>query len=225
MDKYASHQGDVRAGHELALPAHGSSRGKGVSAGGVDGAADADFVARYFLHVAAEDLAGLSDAQMRDVAFGHRAFASIRPAGVPKVRVFASPAQPRHAIIEIVTDDMPFLVDSVTQELARLDVAIHLVVHPQFVVCRDLNGQLLSVLGTLDAHEAPTDAMVESWMHLEVAGRPGVDLNEELRRHIVRVLRDVRDAVEDWPRMRTLAANTAAVLDSDPPPAVPAAET
>ncbi|HWF41087.1 MAG TPA: hypothetical protein VN683_03280, partial [Acidothermaceae bacterium] len=87
--------------------------GTGTGTGSVDGAGDADFVARYFLHVAAEDRAGLSDAQKRDVAFGHREFASIRPAGVPKVRVFASPTEPRHSIIEIVTDDMPFLVDSV----------------------------------------------------------------------------------------------------------------
>ncbi len=90
--------------------------------------------------------------------FGHREFASIRPPGVPKVRVFASPTQPRHAIIEIVTDDMPFLVDSVTQELARTNVAIHLVVHPQFVVRRDLHGRLLAVSGTLDSADAPTDA-------------------------------------------------------------------
>ena len=53
----------------------------------VDGAADADFVARYFFTSPAEDLAGLSDAEKRGAAFGHREFASIRPAGVPKVRV------------------------------------------------------------------------------------------------------------------------------------------
>ena len=193
--------------------------------GSVDGAGDADFVARYFLHVAAEDLAGLSDAQMRDVAFGHREFASIRPAGVPKVRVFASPTQPRHAIIEIVTDDMPFLVDSVTQELARTDVAIDLVVHPQFVVRRDLHGQLLAVSGTLDAHEAPADAVVESWMHLEVFGPSDQNAEEILRRDIVRVLQDVRDAVEDWPKMRAYASRAADELEAEPPSAVPAAET
>jgi glutamate dehydrogenase len=196
-----------------------------VSVSGVDGTADADFVARYFLHVAAEDLAGLSDADKRAVAFGHREFASIRPAGVPKVRVFASPTQPRHAIIEIVTDDMPFLVDSVTQELARTDVAIHLVVHPQFVVRRDLHGQLLAVSGTLDAHEAPTDAVVESWMHLEVSGPADQNAEEVLRRDIVRVLQDVRDAVEDWPKMRAYASRAADELEAEPPSAVPAAET
>ena len=185
----------------------------------------AAIVARYFEHVAADDMVGWTPQEVHDTARDHREFASVRPPGVPKVRVVASATRPRHAIIEIVTDDMPFLVDSVTQELARVDVAIHLVVHPQFVVRRDLNGQLIGVLGTLDAHEAPADALVESWMHLEVAGRPGVDLAEQLRRDVVRVLRDVRDTVEDWARMRTLAANTAAALDSDPPVQVPAAET
>ncbi|HEY5050176.1 MAG TPA: NAD-glutamate dehydrogenase domain-containing protein, partial [Acidothermaceae bacterium] len=195
-----------------------------MSADGVDGAGDADFLARYFLHVAAEDLADLSAAEQRDVAFGHREFASIRPSGVPKVRVFASPTQPRHAVIEIVTDDMPFLVDSVTQELARTDVAIHLVVHPQFVVRRNLHGQLLAVSGALDAHEAPTDALVESWMHLEVFGPPDQNAQESLRRDIVRVLQDVRDAVEDWPKMRVYALRAADELHVEPPMAVPAAE-
>ena len=197
----------------------------GVDANDADADDVAAIVARYFEHVAADDMVGWSAQEVHDTARDHREFAAVRPPGVPKVRVVASAMRPRHVIIEIVTDDMPFLVDSVTQELARIDVAIHLVVHPQFVVRRDLNGQLLTVLGTLDAHEAPADAMVESWMHLEVAGRSGVELGEELRRDVVRVLRDVRDAVEDWPRMRMLAANTAAVLDSDPPSSVPAAET
>lgn len=66
---------------------------------------------------------------------------------------------------------MPFLVDSVTQELARHDVAIHSLVHPQFAVGRDLNGRLLDVLGSLDAHEARADALVESWMHFGIADR------------------------------------------------------
>ncbi|HEY0870128.1 MAG TPA: hypothetical protein VGD55_07000 [Acidothermaceae bacterium] len=186
-----------------------------------DGAA---FVTRYFEHVAADDMAGWPQSQAEEIAVGHRDFAAVRPAGVPKVRVFASPTHPRHAVIEIVTDDMPFLVDSVTQELASKDVAIHLLVHPQFVVKRDLHGRLLAVSGTLDAHDAPKDALVESWMHLEVAGLADQNAEENLRRDIVRVLQDVRDAVEDWPRMRAHAARAADELHAEPPLAVPEAE-
>ena len=148
--------------------------------------------------MAADDVVGWSPAEVRAVACDSLEFAQVRPAGVPKVRVLASAVRPRHAIIEIVTDDMPFLVDSVTQELARHDVAIHLLVHPQFAVRRDLNGRLLDVLGSLDAHEAPADAFVESWMHFEVADRAGADAEEALQQDIVRILRDVRDAIEDW---------------------------
>lgn len=36
-----------------------------------------------------------------------------------------------HSVVEVVTDDMPFLVDSVTNELSRQNRGIHLVVHPR----------------------------------------------------------------------------------------------
>ena len=41
----------------------------------------------------------------------------------------------------IVTDDMPFLVDSVNAELVRQNSAIHLVLHPLFVVTRNRETQ------------------------------------------------------------------------------------
>jgi glutamate dehydrogenase len=179
------------------------------------------FLVRYFQHVAAEDVLRWDPAGLRDVACGHRDFAVARPLGAPKVRVF--PAG-KYTAVEVVTDDMPFLVDSTTQELSRHDLAIHLVVHPQFVVRRDLDGALLEILGTLDAHEAPSDSTVESWMHLEVARLRGADAEERLRQDVLRVLRDVRDAVEDWPRMRALAARTAVELDVAPPAGVAVAE-
>ncbi len=186
-----------------------------------DGAA---FVTRYFEHVAADDMAGWPRSLAEDIAVGHRDFASVRPAGVPKVRVFASPTHPRqrrhrdrhrrHAVPRRFGHP----------RTRRKDVAIHLVVHPQFVVKRDLHGRLLAVSGTLDAHDAPKDALVESWMHLEVAGLADQNAEENLRRDIVRVLQDVRDAVEDWPRMRAHAARAADELHAEPPLAVPEAE-
>ena len=46
----------------------------------------------------------------------------------------------RHTIVQIVNDDMPFLVDSVTMELERHDLGLHLVVHPIVRVERDRDG-------------------------------------------------------------------------------------
>ena len=76
-----------------------------------------------------------------------------------------------HTVIEIVTDDMPFLVDSVTAELGREGRALHLVVHPQLAVRRDATGRLVEILDVEAGHgakELPFDAAVESWMHLEI---------------------------------------------------------
>ena len=51
-----------------------------------------------------------------------------------------------HSVVEVVTDDMPFLVDSVTNELTRQGRGIHVVIHPQVVVRRDVTGKLIEVL-------------------------------------------------------------------------------
>ncbi|CAM5518576.1 Glutamate dehydrogenase OS=Streptomyces albaduncus OX=68172 GN=FHS32_006983 PE=4 SV=1 [Streptomyces griseoloalbus] len=74
-----------------------------------------------------------------------------------------------HSVVEVVTDDMPFLVDSVTNELTRQGRGIHVVIHPQFVVRRDVTGKLIEVLsdtvgGDLpqDVRDLPHDAHVES---------------------------------------------------------------
>ena len=47
-----------------------------------------------------------------------------------------------YTVIEIVSDDMPFLVDSVTMELSRQGYAIELIVHPVMRVVRDGDGEL-----------------------------------------------------------------------------------
>ncbi|MEI5528348.1 hypothetical protein WB388_48245, partial [Streptomyces brasiliscabiei] len=73
-----------------------------------------------------------------------------------------------HSVVEVVTDDMPFLVDSVTNELTRQGRGIHLVIHPQVVVRRDVTGKLIEVLKAPPAAaDLPHDAHVESWIHVE----------------------------------------------------------
>ena len=82
--------------------------------------------------------------------------------------------QSPHTAIEIVSDDMPFLVDSVSMELSRRETGIHVLVHP--------------VVGD------------ESYMHIEVDRQ--ADGLDELAEAIQGVLAQVRAAVEDWQPMR-----------------------
>ena len=49
-------------------------------------------------------------------------------------------------MVQIVTDDRPFLVDSVTMEVLRQGWSIREVFHPQFLVRRDLEGNLHGIV-------------------------------------------------------------------------------
>ncbi len=122
-------------------------------------------------------------------------------------------------VIDIVTDDMPFLVDSLTMELAKHGLAARLVVHPQLRVRRDVTGTLREIAGAASAGQlkddgASHDELAESWTHIEIP--PLADGEAEgLAADLTRVLGDVRVAVEDYARMRARALSLADALTAE----------
>src|SRR5256884_9034843 len=126
------------------------------------------FVEGYYGQVDPEDLLERQPADLYGAALSHWNFARKRESGHARVRVF-NPSieehgwQSTHTIIEIVNDDMPFLVDSVAMEVNRHGLTLHLVVHPIVVVLRDKDG----ILGDVAPEDAP-GAIRESFIHVEV---------------------------------------------------------
>src|SRR5947207_11000213 len=128
------------------------------------------FVRRYFALVAPDDIIYTSFDTLLGGALSLWDFGEIREPGKPKIRLFNPTAEANgwaleHTAIEIVNDDMPFLVDSVSAELHRLERTIHLLLHPVVRVRRAPGGRRLELSST-DATRA--DAMTESYMHLEI---------------------------------------------------------
>ena len=191
----------------LAAAAERASGAAGV--GDIDG-----YLRAYYRHVAIEDLEAAGAERIAAVATEQAAFAAHRPQGRALVRVrrggTAALAGARDAI-DIVTDDMPFLVDSVRMELGRHEVALHLIVHPQLRVRRDVTGALREVLGLVDGDRPTHDEIAESWTHIEIARLPDA-VSATLQQDLERVLNDVRVAVEDWPRMQAKAVQLAEQL-------------
>ncbi|HET7267622.1 MAG TPA: NAD-glutamate dehydrogenase, partial [Oleiagrimonas sp.] len=127
-------------------------------------------------------------------------FIGQRDAGTANVRVF-NPTRADNGwdamvtVVEVNTDDSPFLVDSVSMAVAARKLNAHMIIHPVLPVARDDKGQLTGV--------AAADGTVESVMHLEIDRMSDAAAREALQSELQSILADVRAAVRDWQAMRT----------------------
>ncbi|MCT7356203.1 NAD-glutamate dehydrogenase [Streptomyces sp. 15-116A] len=181
------------------------------------------FLQRYYLHTAPEDLTDRDPVDIFGAAVSHFRLAENRPQGTANVRVHTPTVEENgwtcsHTVVEVVTDDMPFLVDSVTNELTRQGRGIHVVIHPQVVVRRDLTGKLIEVLAARPGGDLPHDAHIESWIHVEIDRETDRGDLKQITADLLRVLSDVREAVEDWGKMRQAATALAEELPAEPVP-------
>ena len=192
--------------------------------GSVDAELAEAFARQLYRWVAAEDVAERDPLDLYGLALGHFNFAREREPGTPKVRVY-NPRfeehgwQSTHTAVEIVTDDMPFLIDSVSMELNRRGFGVHLIIHPVLGVRRDDDGELLEILPQPPSEKPEEGVLAESVIHAEVARQTEPAKLRELEQHLERVIAEVRAAVEDWPAMRSQALDVAAEVRSAPLPA------
>src|SRR3954447_7539540 len=181
----------------------------------------------YYRHVATDDLVDRSAEELYGALASHYRAAQVRPQGTASVHVFTPTLAEHgwsaggHSVVEVVTDDMPFLVDSVVMELTRQQRDVHLVIHPQFDVTRDVTGNLEEIAcPDSESSTPPEGAERESWMHIEIS-RVGHDEDvDAIASDLQRMLRDVRESVEDWPRMRQQVTEIIAELRAEPPPTI-----
>ena len=126
------------------------------------------FLEAYYSNVGLEDLRERTPEDLAGAAVSHLGLASRREPGEPRVRVY-NPTEAQHGwnsthtIVEVVTDDMPFLVDSLGMVINRHGLYIHLTVHPIIVVRRGRTGRLLAVV----EEAGERGAQVESFMRFE----------------------------------------------------------
>src|SRR5690349_12158206 len=160
------------------------------------------FIERYYGQVDPEDLLERQPADLYGAALSHWNFARKREPGHARVRVF-NPSieehgwQSTHSIIEIVNDDMPFLVDSVAMEVNRHGLTLHLVIHPIIGIERASDGPITG----LAADDSATRRH-ESFIHVEVDRTTDKASLDALSVDVQRVLDDVRAAVDDWKAMQ-----------------------
>jgi glutamate dehydrogenase len=188
----------------------------------------AELTALYYRHAPADELVTAGSGEVAAAVRSHLILASNRVPGRPLVRLI-NPTAAEHGwrcpdtVVQIVTDDMPYLVESVVAELARMNISVQRLVHPRVVVRRDLTGALQQVLTQASADDLPAGALVESWMNVNVRRITDPDVARHVEQRLLAVLTDVREVGEDTPRMINTATDLAGRLEGAPPP-LPAEE-
>jgi glutamate dehydrogenase len=174
------------------------------------------FLRQYFAHVPYEDLQGRDERAMARAALSHLQFGSKRKRGRALVRFF-NPTMEEHgyesafSFVEMVNDDMPFLVDSVFAAINRQGLTVHITVHPIIRVTRDSRGKLESI-------EEPDSAegQTESFVRFAIDKETDVQQIRLLKQEIQKVLNDVRVSVRDWQKMRKKMREARELMDYGP---------
>jgi glutamate dehydrogenase len=152
------------------------------------------FIDTFFARSTAGDRGLHTPAQWAAVIGGLLDFMQQRAPGRAAVRVLSP--ESGHGQLQIVTDDMPFLIDTVSM-LVSARSQIHAVIHPVLSVRRDAAGKLLGLDGG--------QGVAESVMHFEIDRVADAAEQAQLVAQVESALDDVRAAVGDWAAMRDKA--------------------
>ncbi|SOZ02198.1 NAD-glutamate dehydrogenase [Cupriavidus taiwanensis] len=184
----------------------------------------APFLQHYYDQADAEDLLQREVADLYGAVMAHWQTAQKFTPGSARIRVYNPNLEEHgwhsdHTVVEIVNDDMPFLVDSVTMEINRQGLALHSAIHPVFRVWRGGNG--IERIAPAGAGEAGDNSRLESFIHFEIDRTGESSRLDALRNGISQVLVDVRAAVEDWPKMCEITRATIGAMAQAPDAAAP----
>ncbi|MGC3952722.1 MAG: NAD-glutamate dehydrogenase [Propionicimonas sp.] len=181
----------------------------------------AAFQQRYLEQLPPEELVGLEPSALDVRIAAHFDFGRRRPGSEQLLRVITPRPEPDGwdaggaTVVQLVTDDRPFLVDSLTMEVARQGWSLRRLFHPQLKVPRDADGVVADGTGT----ERP-----ESWIAMEVMaplGAAASDLSDELLAGLTAALHDTAVAVADWQAMLAAARTAIDELPAGSPPVPP----
>jgi len=177
----------------------------------------ARFVCLYYARVRREVLEARDLLDLYGAALAHLGLARRRRPKETSVRVYNPSLEEDgwecpHTVVQILIEDMPFLVDSVRMALNRCGLAVLRIIHPVLAMRRDASGRLLEVL------DRGAGGSAESVMHLEAVRQTDPALIGRVEAELLAVLDEVRSAVADWQPMRDALMGAVAELERDPPP-------
>ena len=171
-----------------------------------------DFIHHYYYGVPYDDLSSRDLFDLKGAALAHMNLANERKGKDSNIRIYFPDVErdgwrSEYAVLEVVTLDRPFLVDSVSMVLSQMGLRKHFSVHPVFFAKRDSNGVLRGISSPLDA--SGLSGVFESYLHFEFDKPADNEEIEKLRSLLNVTFEYIELAVEGWPTMREQATEIA----------------
>ncbi len=179
-----------------------------------------EFIRQYYRNVSVEDLRERAPVNLAGMALSHLEFGLQRKPGEALHRIL-NPERARdgwaspHSVLQMVNDDMPFLVDSLGMVLNRNGQSIHLTVHPVFQVTRNKRNEITRVLPPAGKVRGQKP---ESFIQILFNRIGDSALKIKLENLIATTLQDIRLATEDWRKMMSASKAIRTQLRDQPPP-------
>jgi glutamate dehydrogenase len=152
------------------------------------------------------ELSSRAAEQLAETIGAHARFAKNRTLGEATVKVVSS-----SNIVQVVTDDMPFLVDSVSMAVRLAGFDVEMLMHPVVFVERDSGGSLINV-----SPASGQNRPAESWIVIELDRTPSQAESLSLAAIVSVALSDVRAAVTDWEPMKLRAREVVETVRNHP---------
>ncbi len=177
-----------------------------------------EFVRQFYSTVALEDLRDWDPEDLYGAAMNFWSLIQHRAPGETKIRIYNPDFerygwQTTHTVVEVITDDMPFLVDSLRMVINRLGLVSYLIIHlGGLSLIRDENNQVTTILPRNGENDP--EITTEAAIFIEIDRQTDSSILEDLYRNFERVLEDNRAVVKDWLAMRAKVRAAITELDS-----------
>jgi glutamate dehydrogenase len=164
------------------------------------------FLSQFYQTVALDDLEAWNVDDLYGAGINLWNLLSKRKPGETKIRIYNPDFerhgwQTTHTVVEIIADDMPFLVDSIRMVINRMGLSCHLIMHMGgLMLKRDKHGHVTKVYKKIDV---PHDEVFEeAAIFIEIDSQTDPIVLRDLHEDFERVLEDNKAVVEDWVSMR-----------------------
>ncbi|MGH1374831.1 MAG: NAD-glutamate dehydrogenase [Alphaproteobacteria bacterium] len=146
--------------------------------------------------ISAEDLEFFDAQLLAGMATSHWEMAKEREKGEPKLRIYCPDVEGtecRKTVIDIVSDDLAFLVDSVVAEINKHNLLIGILIHPNIYVSYNKKGDLKDISGKVKG-----DDHRQAHIHVQINETLSEQAIQDLKDGLYQVLNDVFHANDDW---------------------------